>query len=112
MSRDYKVFLDDILSSIAKIRKFAGQTTFEQFSVDDKTVDAVLRNLEIIGEAAKGIPPEVREAAKTVDWKRLAGLRDVLAHQYFGINLAIVWDIVQHKLPALELEVQRLLATE
>lgn len=79
------------------------------FLRDDKTFDAVVRNLEIIGEAAKHLPEEARNNASDIDWRKIAGLRDILIHEYFGIDGEIVWDIVQHKLPVLETAVKRML---
>jgi uncharacterized protein with HEPN domain len=69
-----------------------------------------VRNLEVIGEAAKNIPEEVRANSPTIEWKKIAGLRDILIHEYFGIDGEIVWDIVQNKLPSLEITVARLLS--
>lgn len=69
----------------------------------------MLRNLEIVGEAVKGLPESVREAEAGVEWRKIAGLRDVLAHAYFDVDLDIVWDVLQSKLPTLEAEVRRML---
>ena len=83
MRRDAAVFLDDIIEACEKIRRYTSGFTAEQFRQDDKTIDAVVRNLEILGEAAKNVADETR-AKIAVDWKRIAGLRDVLIHGYFG----------------------------
>jgi len=98
--RDATVFLDDIIEACEKINRYISGLTVEQFRLDEKTIDAVVRNLEVIGEAAKNVPDETR-ATIAVDWKRMAGLRDVLIHEYFGIDLDIIWDVVQTKVPEL-----------
>ena len=69
-----------------------------------------MRNLEVIGEAAKHLPEDARKRAPGIDWKKIAGLRDILIHEYFGIDGEIVWDVVQHKLPTLETSVTRMLS--
>jgi uncharacterized protein with HEPN domain len=76
---------------------------------DRKTVDAVLRNLEVIGEAVKQLPAEMRSAHPDVEWQKIAGLRDVLIHAYFGIDLDIVWDVVSNKLPGLERRIREIM---
>jgi len=80
----------------------------EQFQGDEKTRDAVLRNLEVIGEAAKRLPADIRIGHSAIDWRRIAGFRDIIAHAYFGIDPAILWDIVSNKVPELrrQLEVE------
>ncbi len=108
MPRDPVVYLEDILGAIQKIHRFLGSQTFEQFCADEKTIDAVVRNLEVIGEAAKKVPDELKNQTPTVDWKRMAGLRDVLIHAYFAVDNEIVWDVIRNKLPALETEVRKL----
>lgn len=76
------------------------------FAGDAKTFDAVIRNLEVIGEAPKTVPEAVRSQHLEVDWKKIAGLRDILIHQYFGVDAELIWDIIQNKLPALEEQVR------
>jgi uncharacterized protein with HEPN domain len=110
MPRDPVVYLDDILEAIGKIRQFLGDQTFEQFRSDEKTADAVVRNLEVIGEAVKQVPDELKHQAPAVDWKRIAGLRDVLIHAYFAVDKEIVWDVIRNKLPALETEIRKMVS--
>jgi len=106
MSRDYKVYLDDILEAIDKIRTYTAGMSADSFAADSKTFDAVLRNLEVIGEAVKRIPDEIRLQHQQVEWKKIAGLRDILIHQYFGIDAEIIWDVVHNKLPELERQIR------
>lgn len=108
MPRDYRVYLEDILEAIQKIHKYTRGLSLETFSGDSKTQDAVVRNLEVIGEAIKKVPDEVRSGYPHVDWKKIAGLRDILIHEYFGIDVEIVWDIVQNKVPVLGKEIERM----
>ncbi|MEE8386628.1 MAG: DUF86 domain-containing protein [Dehalococcoidia bacterium] len=109
MPRDYKVYLEDVLQAITRVRRYTSGMSLETFSDDDKTVDAVVRNLEIIGEAVKKIPEQVRTGHPAVDWKKIAGLRDILIHAYFGVDVEIVWDVVRNGLPGLEQQVQAIL---
>jgi uncharacterized protein with HEPN domain len=109
MPRDYRVYLQDILEAIANVEEFIGKMPRGEFEGDKKTLHAVVRNLEVIGEAVKGVPPEVRGRHPDVPWQRIAGLRDILIHHYFGIDVDIVWDIVQNKVPELKGQIQAIL---
>jgi len=86
MPRDYKLYLEDILESIKKIREYIAGMSFDQFCVDRKTQDAVVRNLEVIGEAARNLPDEIKNIIADIEWKKITSLRNLLAHEYFGIN--------------------------
>jgi len=105
MSREYKVYLADILAAIRKIEKYSANLSFAGFKKNPKTADAVIRNLEIIGEAAKSLPQEFKTKHDQIDWRKIAGLRDILIHQYFGVDLEIIWDIMQNKLPNLKKDI-------
>ena len=111
MPRDYEVYLEDIRDAIDKVKTYTLGLSREVFENDNKTIDAVVRNLEIIGEAVKMIPESIRLAHPNIEWKKIAGLRDILAHQYFGIDIDIIWDILKNKLPALEKEIIEILST-
>ena len=104
MPRDFDLYLEDIREAVDKIQNYTLGLTRESFAEDAKTIDAVVRNLEIIGEAAKMIPESTRSSYPNVEWKKIAGLRDILAHHYFEVDLDIVWDILLNKLPALQRE--------
>lgn len=102
MSRDITLYLDDILSAIEFIREFTREMTIDEFRTDIRTQHACVRNLEIIGEAAKHIPNDVKSATSEVEWRKITGLRDILSHQYFGIDVEIIWDVIASKLGELE----------
>ena len=97
--RPYLLFLEDILSSIQKIEDYISGMSFEDFQSDSRTVDAVLRNLEIIGEASKNTPNEIRKGYPDIPWGRMTGLRNIVSHEYFGIDLSIIWQIITVNLP-------------
>ena len=92
--RNYKIFINDIWNSINKIEQFVKGMDFEDFFNDDKTVSAVIRKLEIIGEATKNIPEFIKQKYNKIHWKGMAGLRDKLAHDYSGIDVEIVWKTI------------------
>ena len=109
MPRDYKVYLQDVLEAAERVRGYITGLSLKTFSEDVKTVDAVVRNLEVIGEAIKQVPDDVRSKYTQVEWKRISGLRDILIHQYFGVDVEIIWDIVQNKLPVLETQIRQII---
>jgi uncharacterized protein with HEPN domain len=109
MPRDFRLYLDDILEAIQQIRIYLADQGEETFTADRKTQDAVIRNLEIIGEAAGNLPEQFQTIAPEIDWRKIKGLRNILIHEYFGINLSIIWDVVQSKLGPLETVCRKLL---
>ena len=109
MHRDFRVYLEDILEAAGAAREFVAGMGKEELGKDRRTREAVVRNLEIIGEAVKKLPPQTKRDHPEVEWKKIAGLRDILVHDYFGIDMDIVWDVVQSKLPVLAEQVRRIL---
>jgi uncharacterized protein with HEPN domain len=94
---------------MTSIESFVGNMDFDQFKDDDKTTSAVIRKLEIIGEAAKNIPKNITEKYSSVPWKEMAGMRDKLIHFYFGVNLKLVWQTIKHRIPQLKLSIKQIL---
>jgi hypothetical protein len=101
--------LKDILEATDRIHRYLGAMTLAEFLANTEKQDAVVRNLEIIGEAVRNIPPEFRKKHSDIAWSQIAGFRDRLIHQYFGVNWTILWDVVQEKLPTLRRQVEELL---
>ena len=101
MKRKYGDYIEDIIDSINKIQKFIRGVTYQRFVKDEKTIYAVIRAVEVIGEAAKNIPHSLRKKYPDIPWKDMAGMRDKLIHEYFGVKLDIVWNTVKNELPSL-----------
>jgi len=100
-SKDWRVRIDDMLEAIERIRRYTHGMDETAFCADDRTVDAVVRNLEIIGEAAKKIPPDIAHHHPGIPWHRMAEVRNVLVHEYHSVDPAIVWSTIRHDLPPL-----------
>ncbi len=110
MPREPKVYLRDILESIRKIEMYKARLNEITFKEDELVQDGIIRNLEIIGEAVKKMPGSIKRESSKLDWRKIAGLRDVLIHCYYTVDLDIVWDIVQNKVPELKAEVLAMMA--
>lgn len=108
--RDAILLLRDIFNSIQKIETYTRNMSFDMFIQDDKTTDAVIRNFEVIGEAANQLPVFFCEQHPHIQWRRMADFRNVLIHKYFGVDLQLVWEITQYNLPELKQQIANLLS--
>ena len=99
--RDWTLFIADMQEACNKISGYVSGMDFEGFRADSRTVDAVVRNLEIIGEASNGVPDDKKCLKPDIDWAAIRGLRNRIVHEYFGLSLSVIWAIVQNDLPVL-----------
>ena len=106
--KTYKVYLDDILTSIERLKEYTKNLSKEDFSKDQKTIDAVVRNVEILGEAARNIPEDFKEKHSGLPWSKMISMRNKVIHEYSGVDVDILWQTVQEDIPALEDEVKGL----
>ncbi|AKG91065.1 hypothetical protein GAH_01648 [Geoglobus ahangari] len=110
--RDWRLFLIDMLESIEKIESYISGVSRDGFLKDEKTKDAVVRNLEIIGEAANQIPEENRKRYNDVPWTQIVGLRNRLIHGYFVVDYEIVWNVISGELSDLKIRIKKILERE
>ena len=106
--RPTDILLNDIVQSIDRIIQYISGMSLEDFSKDQKSIDAVARNLEIMGEAANRLPEEFKEVHSEIEWFKIVGLRHRIVHEYFGVDLEIIWGILQKDLPELRQSLSRI----
>jgi uncharacterized protein with HEPN domain len=107
--RDYRDYLQDIFDAVNDIENFVDNMTYEEFIKDRKTLNAVVRSIEIIGEASKNIPETMKAKHKELPWKQMAGMRDKLIHAYFGVDVETLWKAVKENIPPLRQSIQQML---
>jgi uncharacterized protein with HEPN domain len=110
--RDWKFRIRDILDAVEKIKSYTAGMNREAFGADNKTVDAVVYNLSVIGEAACHVPDHVQERYPDIPWQQMRGIRNVVVHQYFGVSVDILWETVRRDLPLLEPLLRQVLADQ
>ncbi len=111
MKRRYDYFLDDIIINIKRIKSFIGNLDFNSFKKDEKTIFAVIRSLEIIGEAVKQLPQELILKYPNIRWKEIKGFRNLIAHKYWSLDLDIIWDIITNELDTLKEQIDTIKKT-
>lgn len=107
--KDYKLYLLDMDSSCKKISSYIRGLTFKEFTSEPKTIDAVVRNLEIIGEAVNKIPSEIKRETSDIPWSKIVGLRNKVIHEYFDLNIPIIWQTVKEDIPSLARQIKKVL---
>ena len=105
--RDTLVYIEDVLESFDKILRYTENLTEKEFEANDEKQDAVIRRIEIVGEAIKSVPDDIRLQYPRVPWRAMAGMRDILIHQYFGVSIANVWKVVTSDIPKLKEEIEK-----
>lgn len=110
--RTYRLYLDDMDLAMERIAEYIGNLSFIEFKRDYKTVDAVIRNFEVIGEASKNLPSEIKEKYPEIPWNEMYLLRNKVSHEYFGIDYEIIWDIATNYLPENKIQLQQILKNE
>ena len=110
--RSYKMFLDDIQTAMNRIAEYVEGYDFEYFKRDYKTVDAVIRNFEIIGEASKKLDEKIKEKYPDVPWKEMYYLRNRVSHEYFGVDYEIIWDVATNYLPENKIQIDQIIDKE
>ncbi|MDP1621138.1 MAG: DUF86 domain-containing protein [Bacteroidales bacterium] len=110
--RSYLMYLEDIRTAMDRIAEYLDGLTFVGFKMDYKTVDAVIRNFEVIGEASKNLPQQIKEKYPEVPWEEMYLLRNRISHEYFGLDYEIIWDVATNYLPGNKLQIDEILARE
>jgi uncharacterized protein with HEPN domain len=106
--RDIRDYLQDILDAITDIENFVAIMTYEEFVKDKKTLNAVIRSIEIIGEASKKLPNPLKAKYPELPWKEITGMRDKLIHAYFGMDTETIWETIKHNIPGLKQTIQKI----
>jgi uncharacterized protein with HEPN domain len=110
--RQYDFYLEDILTSMLRINEYIGEKEFLEFKQNYMIVDAVVRNFEIIGEASKNVPDEIQKKYPEIPWKKMYGLRNLISHEYFGIDYEMIWQIATVNLPQNVIDLRKIIDAE
>lgn len=106
--RSPSLLIEDMLDAVDRVNRYTEGYDYKRFVIDERTIDAVVRNLEIIGEAAARLPDEVKSTSRNIEWRKIIGLRNRIVHDYFGIDLEIVWYIIKNDIPQFKIAIESL----
>lgn len=112
INRNYIFYLEDMLLSMNRIEEYTEGLDFKRFKLNYMVVDAVIRNFEVIGEASKNIPPEIKHKYPEIPWGKMYGLRNMISHEYFGIDYEMLWEIAKNNLPENQADLQEIISKE
>ena len=107
--RDTKLYLLDVKEAIDKIQEYTRKVSYDEFSKNKEKIDAVIRNFEIIGEAVKHIPQNIKQKHRDINWEDIVGMRNIITHEYFGVDLEIIWKTIKEKLPELKEKIEEII---
>jgi len=109
ITRNYNLYLEDMLTSMLRIEEYIGELSFSEFKMNYLIVDAIIRNFEIIGEASKNVPTKIKQKYPEIPWKKMYGLRNLIAHEYFGIDYEMIWEISKNNLPQNSIDLRKII---
>ena len=112
IKREFIIYLEDMLQSMNRIEEYLGELDFRKFKMNYLVVDAIIRNFEIIGEASKNIPTDIQEKYPEIPWRKMYGLRNLIAHEYFGIDYEMIWEIAKKNQPGNRIDLQKIIKKE
>ena len=112
LKREFILYLEDMFQSMERIEEYLGDLDFKRFKMTYMVVDAIIRNFEIIGEASKNIPADIQNKYPEIPWKKMYGLRNLIAHEYFGIDYEMIWEIAKNNLPQNQIDLEKIIEKE
>lgn len=112
IKREFILYLEDMLTSMVRIEEYLGELDLMKFKMNYMVVDAIVRNFEIIGEAAKNVPPDVKNKYPDIPWDKMYGLRNLIAHEYFGVDYEMIWEIAKKNLPQNTIDLMKIIEKE